>query len=243
MPNDRLCIICNARKPESAFERKGEHIVPRSLGNRKFRTPFVCSDCNNGLGGTVDLALKNVFAVKLACYDRGVGVGRADEILSEGGQPPDNPDVKGAILKIAYEAAHLRLGNNWLDDPKAKAVREILSAYINKDKRAAHALMENITVHDISIGMFYYRMGKARSEHIKHAITAKSCLNALWLAPAAALREAGNERINKVNTSTGQNDGGLMLVFDIEGVAPGYAVVSDSGWGINTPVLLAPALK
>jgi len=228
---DRLCIICNTRKPESQFEKKGEHVVPRFLGNRRFRTPFVCTDCNNGLGGTVDVALKNVFSVMLACYDRGVS-GRppaaavAKSAVSES-MPPENLDVRGAILKIAYEAAHLRLGNNWLDDPIAVALRNVLFAYVGKNKKAAHEFIGSLEVHGISIALFYYDMNRTRSEFVKQAIISKSCLNALWLAP--------------VKIRPGKRP--LAIVFDIEGLPPGYVVVSDSDWGTGAPELLAPKLK
>jgi len=243
MSDDRLCIICDTRKPESRFEKRGEHIVPRSLGNRKFRTPVVCTECNNGLGGTVDVALKSVFDVALACYDRGVGGGRADLFL-EDGEPstysvrpwaaapagpaaPENPDVKGAVLKIAYEAAHLRLGNNWLRDPAAAAIREVLFAYVCKERKKARELMGGIPVSSISTGLFYRGMNRSRSEHVKHAIVAKSCLNAVWLAPLKASPESTV----------------LAVIFDIEGLPPGSVAVGNSDWGVRTPELLAPRLK
>jgi len=221
MAEERLCIICDERKPVSRFETKGEHIVPRSLGNRKFRTPFVCTDCNNGLGGTVDAALKNVPAVALACYDRGV-CGRTGAINPAGSASAENPDVKGAVLKIAYEAAHLRLGNNWLRDPAAAAIRDALSSYVNKDREKAHRLMDDIVIYDMALDIFYYSINRRQSPLVKHAIISKSCLNALWMA-----------RINALTA----------VVLDIEGLAPGYVAVSDSDWGIDTPELLAPRIK
>jgi len=251
MPLDeRLCIICDARKPRSCFERKGEHIVPRSLGSRKLRTPHVCRECNGGFGATVDLALKNVFTVSVACIDRGVvgtrgsGFSRQNvdfdlllwgcrgntgnrhrrEINLSDNSPRENPDVKGAVLKIAYEAAHLRLGDDWLREPTAAAVRNVLFAYVSRDREKAHELMSGITVHDIPIDVFYFAMGKSRSEYVKRAIISKSCLNSLWLAP--------------VRMQSGEKS--LAIVFDIEGLPPGYVAVSDSNENISVPELLAP---
>ena len=254
MSDDRLCIICDARKPVAQFETKGEHIVPRSLGNRRLRTPYVCRACNGGLGGTVDVALRNVFRVALACVDRGVG-GARESGLPERGSGPEpvlfagddsvsprarktalsaygpsplaNPDVKGAILKIVYEAAHLCLGNNWLHYTTAAAIRDVLFAYVNKDRGKARELMSGIAVRDIPIDLFYFKMGKSRSEHIKRAIISKTCLNSLWLTP--------------VKTPSG--DDLLAVVFDIEGLPPGYVVVSNSDWDIEVPELLAPNIK
>jgi len=251
MPSDeRLCVICGTRKPRSCFERKGEHIVPRSLGSRRLRTPHVCRDCNGGFGATVDLALKNVFTVSVACIDRGVvgtrGSGfsgqnidfdsllwgsRGDtgnrphrEINLSDNSPRENPDVKGAVLKIAYEAAHLRLGDDWLREPTAAAIRNVLFAYVSRDREKARELMNGIAVRDIPIGVFYFAMGKSRSEYVRSAINRKSCLNGLWLAP--------------VKTQSGEKS--LAVVFDIEGLPPGYVVVSGSNGGISAPELLAP---
>jgi hypothetical protein len=246
MPSDeKLCIICDTRKPKSHFERKGEHIVPRSLGSRRLRTPYVCKVCNGGFGGTVDVALKNVFNVSLACLDRRVagtrgsgfcgrgvdlgsilwgGYDNAENRLSRKTSLPENPDVKGAVLKIAYEAAHLRLGGGWLRDPTAAAIRSVLFAYVSKDREKAHRLMSGIAVHDIPIGLFYFAMGKSRSEYVRSAINCKSCLNGLWLAP--------------VKTQSGGKP--LAVVFDIEGLAPGYVVVSRSNEEVGAPELLAP---
>lgn len=269
MPTDRLCIICNARKPESQFEKRGEHIVPRSLGNRRYRTPFVCTECNNGLGGTVDIALKSAPGVMLACYDRGIGSGRTgglakplsamipksaliqdSALIPESAPvPPENPDVKGAILKIVYEAAHMRLGNNWLRDPAAAPIRGVLSAYVDRDRKKACGLMEAIALRNISIGIFYYGIGRSRSEHIKHAITVKSCLNALWLTPINILTQpaTGNARpcvsMAAPESLIKTDNPALAIVFDIEGLAPGFVTISDSGWGIIAPELLAPKLK
>jgi len=280
MPSDeKLCIICGVRKPKSLFERKGEHIVPKFLGSRRLRTPHVCRECNGGFGGTVDLALKRVFTVSLACIDRGVVGARKssfsernadyDSILwgnydSAGNQhhreinPPDNrlrknpdadinimkawppngapkldnslrddPDVKGAVLKIAYEAAHLRLGDSWLHDSTAVAIRNVLSAYVSKDREKAHRLMNDIDVYNIPINLFYFTIGKSRSEYVKNAIKCKSCLNGLWLAP--------------VKTQSGRSP--LAVVFDIEGLPPGYVVVSESSEGIGAPELLSPRIS
>jgi len=253
MPSDeKLCIICNTRKPKSHFERKGEHIVPRFLGSRRLRTPHVCKDCNGGFGGTVDLALKKVFKLTLACFDRGV-VGARGSVLSEQGidfdslmwgcldddnkekrprreinlsdnNPWENPDIKGAILKIVYEAAHMRLGDNWLRDPTAAAIRDALFAYVSRAREKAHNIMNGITIHDIPIDLFYFAIGKSRSEYIRSAINCKSCLNALWLAPVKTQSE------RKL----------LAVVFDIEGLPAGYVVVSDSNDSIRAPELLAP---
>ncbi|MDR0330621.1 MAG: hypothetical protein LBH93_02795, partial [Chitinispirillales bacterium] len=227
--------------------------------------PHVCADCNGGLGGTVDVALKNVFTVALACFNRGVGWAKGDERLRErvrldlvfkgcggGGwnrcidknqrinknkhigeddqyddNPFENPDIKGAILKIAYEAAHLRLGGDWLDDPAAVAIREILFAYVNKDKEKAHALANGVTISNIPIDAFYFAMRIPRSDFLKRAIAGKTCLNSLWLSPK---KLASNNTV-------------LILVFDIEGIPPGYAVVSESAQNIAAPELLAPKIK
>jgi hypothetical protein len=210
----------------------------------------VCRECNGGFGATVDLALKNVFNVSIACFDRGVvGTrgcvfsgqnvdfdsllwgrrGNAEnrprrEINLPDNRPRENPDVKGAMLKIAYEAAHLRLGDDWRREPTAAAIRNVLSAYVNRDREKARELMSGITVHDIPIDVFYFAMGKSRSEYVKSAINRKSCLNGLWLAPV------------KTRPDSIQ----LAVVFDIEGLPPGYVVVSESDFNIDVPELLAP---
>jgi hypothetical protein len=249
-PNEKLCIICNTRKPDTQFETKGEHIVPRYLGSRKLRTPFVCKVCNGGLGGSVDIALKNVPRVALACFDREVVGGRSDpfenRVVVTGGadgavpfdslfdppecitRPRDNPDIRGALLKIAYEATHLRLGNNWLHDPIAAAIREALFAYVCKDREKARRLTEGIPVRDIPIDLFYYIIGKSRSDHVKKAAANKSALNGLWIVPFKT--EAAPA-------------GSLAVVFDIEGLPAGCVTVSESDWGIKAPELLAPKLK
>jgi len=246
----KLCIICNTRKPESQFESKGEHIVPRFLGNRKLCTPHVCSTCNGGLGGTVDLALKNVFKITLACADRGVvGVQTnplsTDSVDANGltlfdrlfdplkreratqNSPYKNPDIKGAMLKIAYETAHLRLGNNWLHDPIAVSARSALYAYVRKERETARERVNSIPMYEIPMDIFYLAMNKSRSETLKKAISNKSCLNGLWLVPFAKPNNAGS----------------LAVVIDIEGLTPIYVVVSDSLWNITAPELLSPILN
>jgi hypothetical protein len=232
---DRLCIICNERKPAARFERKGEHIVPRFLGNRRFRTPFVCKACNGGLGGTVDVALKGADGVAAACFNRGVPRARGDRLVErpvslkslfgeycrgsrnhgvvDKSNPQDggllkDPAVKGAILKIAYESAHLRLGDAYLEDPIAVAVREILFAFVNKEKEKAHELIDAIDVYRIDINAFHAAIRAPRREFVKRAIAGKSCLNGIWLAP-----------INAGEATP------LAAVIDIEGLPPAYAVV------------------
>jgi hypothetical protein len=54
----KKCIICFKCKPETDFDKIGEHIFPQSLGNKNLITYHVCHTCNGGLGGTVDYALK-----------------------------------------------------------------------------------------------------------------------------------------------------------------------------------------
>jgi hypothetical protein len=222
MADDRLCIICRARKPVSLFERKGEHIVPRFLGSRRLRTPHVCRECNGGLGGTVDVALKNVPGIAMARFDRRVA-GAANSPLDD--RPSENPDVKGAMLKIAYEAAHLRLGNGWLDDPAAVSIRNALAAYVAKNKEKARRLAGGTDIGDIRIDAFYYGIGRSRSELVRRAICGKSCLNGLWLAPLGRNAEGGP----------------LAVILDIEGLPSVYVAVSDSNRGVGAPELLAPA--
>lgn len=234
---DRLCIICNERKPAPQFERKGEHVVPRFLGNRRMRTPFVCRACNGGLGGTVDIALKGAPGVAEACFNRGAGWARGDRPAGQsvrleplfgercGGDPLKNPAVLGAVLKIAYESAHLRLGDAFLGDPTAAAVREILSAFVNKDRDRAYGLMGGISVYPIDINAFHAAVRAPRCEFVKKAIAGKSCLNSIWIVPL----------------KSGQGGGGpLAVVTDIEGVPPNYAVVSESPYGVDAPELIFP---
>jgi hypothetical protein len=210
----------------------------------------VCRECNGGFGATVDLALKNVFTVSVACIDRGVvgtrGSGfskqnidfdlllwgcrgniesrRRHEVNLSDNRPRESPDVKGAVLKIAYEAAHLRLGDDWLREPTAAAFRNVLFAYVSRDREKAHELMNDISVHDIPIDVFYFAMGKSRSEYVRSAINRKSCLNGLWLSP--------------VKTQSGEKS--LAIIIDIEGLSPVYVAVSDSNESISVPELLAP---
>jgi len=245
---DRLCIICNERKPAPQFERKGEHIVPRFLGNRRLRTPFVCSACNGALGGTVDLALKSAPGVAAACFNRGVGRGGGDrssgqtvrlssifgEYYGGGGgrdrpdDPLKNPAVKGAVLKIAYESAHLRLGDAYLSDPAAVAAREMLSALINKDKERACGLIDAVELYAIDISAFHAAMRAPRSDFVKRAIAGKSCLNSIWIVPLKP-RPAGGS-------------GPLAVVTDIEGLPPSYVLIGESPYGINAAELIFPKL-
>jgi len=249
---DRHCIICGERKPASQFERKGEHIVPRFLGNRRLRTPFVCRACNGALGGTVDLALKSAPGVAAACFNRGAGRDRGDRSSGQpvrlgslfgecyGGDPDQgvnkdnprnggplkNPAVKGAILKIAYESAHLRLGDAYLADPAAAAVREILSAFVNKDRDRACGLIDGISVYAIDINAFYAAMRSPRCDFVKRAIACKSCLNSIWIVPLKPTEESAP----------------LTVVIDIEGVPPSYVLISESPYNVNTAELIFPKL-
>ncbi len=256
---DRHCIICNERKPASQFERKGEHIVPRFLGNRRLRTPFVCRDCNGALGGTVDLALKSAPGVAAACFNRGALRDRGDRSSEQsvrlsslfreyygGGQdrridnqhidtdnpydggPLKNPAVKGAVLKIAYESAHLRLGDAYLADPAAAAVREILSALINKERERACGLMDGVELYAVDIDAFYATMRSPRCEFVKRAIAGKSCLNSIWIVPLKP-RSAGGS-------------GPLAVLTDIEGLPPNYVLIGESSYGIDTAELIFPKL-
>jgi len=249
---DRLCIICNERKPAPQFERKGEHIVPRFLGNRRLRTPFVCRVCNGALGGTVDLALKSAPGVAAACFNRGVGRDRGDRSAGQtvrlqslfgeyygvgpdqgvnkdnprNGDPLGNPAVKGALLKIAYESAHLRLGDAYLADPAAGAVREILSAFVSKDRERAYGLIDGVTVYAVDISAFHAAMRSPRCDFVKRAIAGRSCLNSIWIVPLKPAEESAP----------------LAVVMDIEGVPPCYVPVSESPYNINTAELIFPKL-
>jgi hypothetical protein len=209
----------------------------------------VCRECNGGLG-TIDIALKNADGVMLACYDRDVGGARsgrsgnrsaknspknddeAIDIIKLSAPRPkpfeENPDIKGAILKIAYEATHLRLGNDWLRDPITVTIKNILFAYVNKNKTIAREHINSINIRDINIDAFYYVINKSRSELIKRAISSKSCLNALWIIPFKTETKTDGDR--------------LAIVYDIEGIAPGYVEVGKSTWGIDEAELLAPQL-
>jgi len=69
-------------KHESLFERRGEHIIPESLGNRSFVTHRVCKECNGGLGGTVDAALKSESKVAQVRFDRNVSTKQRDPSMS-----------------------------------------------------------------------------------------------------------------------------------------------------------------
>jgi hypothetical protein len=251
---DRLCIICNVRKPVSQFERKGEHIVPRFLGNRRMRTPFVCRACNGGLGGTVDVALKSAPGVAAACFNRGAllargdrpdgqAAGRLDSLFGGycgGGDKRINKDsyqdggrlnilaVKAAVLKIAYESAHLRLGDACLDDPAAVAIREILFAFANKGKDRARELIDAVSVYAIDINAFYAATRTPRCGFVKRAIAGKSCLNSIWIVPLKS-KPAGES-------------GPLAVVTDIEGLPPSYVVVGESRYGVDTAELIFPRL-
>ncbi len=255
---DRLCIICNERKPAPQFERKGEHIVPRFLGNRRLRTPFVCRACNGALGGTVDLALKSAPGVAAACFNRGAGRSRGDRSVGQpvrlsplfeeyygggdrdkrvnnqhinknnnhNGGPLKNPGVKGAVLKIAYESAHLRLGDAYLTDPIAVAVREILTAFINKDKDRAYELIDAAKIYAIDINAFHAAMRSPRCEFVKKAIAGKSCLNSIWIVPLKPIDDGEP----------------LAIVTDIEGLPPSYVLIGESPYGINAAELIFPKL-
>jgi hypothetical protein len=233
---DRRCIICGARKPASQFERKGEHIVPRFLGKGRLRTPFVCRVCNGGLGGTVDVALKGFLGVARACFNRGAGWAREARLVGQAAlfQSPPNaaplkdPAVAGAVLKIAYEAAHLRLGDAYLGDPAAAAIREILLAFVNKDRARARGLLGVIDCRPIDINAFHAAIGAPRCDFVKKAIAGKSCLNSIWLAPLKPAPAAGNEP--------------LAVVMDIEGIPPNYTVISESRHAVEAPELIYPNL-
>jgi len=254
---DRTCIICNERKPASQFERKGEHIVPRFLGNRRMRTPFVCRACNGGLGGTVDIALKSAPGVAAACFNRGAGWSRGDrEVVSSvrlmslfeefcGGVRDQrvnnknknnnhyddrfkNPAVKGAVLKIAYESAHLRIGDDYLSDSVAMTAREVLFAFVNKDKDRAYGLIDGVSIYGIDIDAFYAATRTPRFEFVKRAIAGKSCLNSIWIVPLKSKLIDDNEP--------------LAVVVDIEGIPPSYVVISESSYGIDTAELIFPKL-
>jgi hypothetical protein len=249
---DRLCIICNTIKPSSQFERKGEHIVPRFMGNRRLRTPFVCGSCNGALGGTVDVALKSAPGVAAACFNRSAGWARSDQSIGQsirynslfaeyydntGDQSInknnhqdaatlDTPSIKSAILKIAYESAHLRIGDPYLTDPTAATIREILFAFVNKDKEKALGLIDDIPVRPIDINAFHAAMRSPRCEFIKRAIAGKSCLNSIWITPLKPLNE------NKP----------LAIVTDIEGLPPCYVIISESPYNIDTAELIFPKI-
>jgi len=258
---DRLCIICNQRKPASQFERKGEHIVPRFLGNRRLRTPFVCRVCNGALGGTVDLALKSAPGVAAACFNREAGRDRGDRSSGQpvrlgslfgeyyggaggrdqcidnqhinknsprNGDPLKNPAVKGAILKIAYESAHLRLGDAYLTDPTAVVFREILSAFVSKDKERAYGLIDAVELYTIDINAFHAAMRSPRCGFVKRAIAGRSCLNSIWIVPLKPRPSGGG--------------GSLAVVTDIEGLPPSYVLVGGSSCGIGAAELIYPKL-
>jgi len=258
---DRLCIICNQRKPASQFERKGEHIVPRFLGNRRLRTPFVCRACNGALGGTVDLALKSAPGVAAACFNRGTGRDKGDRSSGQtvrlgslfgeyyggcgrdqridnqhidknnqhSGDPLKNPAVKGALLKIAYESAHLRLGDVYLNDPVATSIREILLAFIKKDKDRAYGLIDAAKIYPIDINAFHAATRSPRCGFVKRAIAGKSCLNSIWIVPL------------KPRPTTGEG-GQLAAITDIEGLPPSYVLISESPYGVGAPELIFPKL-
>ena len=253
---DRLCIICNTSKPPSQFERKGEHIVPRFMGNRRLRTPFVCGSCNGALGGTVDVALKSAPGVAAACFNRGVGRDRADRpsgrpvglnpLFREcgggrdrrvdnrhvdkddprSGDPLKNPAVKAALLKIAYESAHLRLGDAYLTDPAAETVREILSAFVKKDKDRAYRLIGGVSVYAVDVNAFHAALRSPRCDFVKKAIAGKSCLNSIWIIPLKPTEESVS----------------LAVVMDIEGLPPSYVIIAESSYNINTAELIFPKL-
>jgi hypothetical protein len=252
---DRLCIICGERKPEVRFEKKGEHIVPRFLGNRRLRTPFVCRTCNGGLGGTVDIALKGAAGVAEACFNRKAagwarrdkpvgrpagfgslfweyygnsGDGGINNVNRRGGDPLKNRAVLGALLKIAYESTHLRLGDAYLGDPVAVTAREILFAFVNKDKGKACELINAICVYRIDINAFHAAIPAPRCEFVKKAVAGRSCLNSIWLVPLTA----------------GKTEP-LSVVIDIEGLPPAYVVVAANRvcpphYAIDTPELIFP---
>jgi hypothetical protein len=256
---ERLCIICNERKPASQFERKGEHIVPRFLGNRRLRTPFVCRACNGALGGTVDLALKSAPGVAAACFNRGTGRDRGnrssgqtvrlgslfeeyygggrdqsidnqhiDKSNRHNGDPVKNPAINGAFLKIAYESAHLRLGDAYLNDPIAASIREILSAFINKDKDRAYGLIDAAKIYPIDINAFHAAMRSPRCDFVKRAIAGRSCLNSIWIVP-----------LKPRPAATGEG-GRLAVVTDIEGLPPSSVLISESPYGVDAPELIFP---
>ncbi|MCL2673858.1 MAG: HNH endonuclease [Defluviitaleaceae bacterium] len=82
IPKQRHCIICNKIKHESLFEKRGDHIIPETLSKRNFVTHRVCKDCNGGLGGTVDNALKRELKLAQVSFDRNVRKKQKDPFMS-----------------------------------------------------------------------------------------------------------------------------------------------------------------
>jgi len=109
MDKQRHCIICDTTKHEALFEKCGEHIIPQSLGNRNFVTHRVCKDCNGGLGGTVDAAIKKEFKVGQVRFDRNVSMKQKNPFLSR--------NVTGANVGEFYLMAKKRnpLDRIWLE--------------------------------------------------------------------------------------------------------------------------------
>ena len=66
------------------------------MGNRTFITYRVCKECNGGLGGTVDHALKQEWKVAQARYDRGVKGAQNNRFMSI--KIPDTAVGKSGIL-------------------------------------------------------------------------------------------------------------------------------------------------
>jgi hypothetical protein len=180
------------------------------------------------------VALKGVLGVARACFNRGAGWAREERLVGRAAlfqSPPGatalkDPAVLGAVLKIAYEAAHLRLGDAYLGDPAAAAVREILLAFVNKDKARAIGLLGAIDCRPIDINAFHAAVGAPRCYFVKKAIAGKSCLNSIWITPLKPEFAAGNEP--------------LAVVMDIEGIPPNYTVIGESCYAVEAPELIYP---
>lgn len=180
--------------------------------------------------------------METARYNRGAGRTRADQAAwrpdclhslfnrGEGGgggrrDPLEDPGVRGAVLKIAYESAHLRLGDALLADPAAAAAREALAAFANKETARARELAAAADVRAVDIDAFHAAARSPRREFVKRAIAGKSCLNSIWLVPFKPDGAGGRA---------------LAVVIDIEGLPPCFAVVGASAHGVESPELIFP---
>lgn len=81
------CIICELQKDASK-----EHIIPETMGNKKFVTYKVCKDCNNKLGANVDNYLTDYVVIKMVRKELGL-LGKDEKEIKV--FPSSSPDTNG----------------------------------------------------------------------------------------------------------------------------------------------------